>query len=100
MLSWTILLLLVGGVSGLKVIGAGPGRSGTDSMKQALLDLGFGEQATTQFIHLPRGFWDGKRPLLSASCNPAFRATENTALASNVLYKKRERERKTQYNIY
>lgn len=60
MFSCTILSLLVGGVSGLKVIGAGPGRSGTDSMKQALIDLGF-----------------GKRPLLPAPCIPAFRATES-----------------------
>eukprot|EP00729_Bicosta_minor_P007360 gene7360-20078_t len=35
-------LLLAGVANGLKVFGAGPGRTGTDSMKQALLDLGFG----------------------------------------------------------
>lgn len=39
-------LLLAGIANGLKVFGAGPGRTGTDSMKQALLDLGFGKPRT------------------------------------------------------
>lgn len=38
-----LLLAGIANANGLKVFGAGPGRTGTDSMKQALLDLGFGK---------------------------------------------------------